>query len=43
VPAANNLAYILISRGKDLDEDLALTTRAKEIMPDDPNVIDTLG
>jgi tetratricopeptide (TPR) repeat protein len=42
-PAANNLAYILISGKKEFDEALALATRAKEILPEDPNVMDTLG
>ena len=42
-PAANNLAYNLVDQGKDIDEALQLARLAKEKLPDDPNVMDTLG
>jgi Tfp pilus assembly protein PilF len=43
VPAANNLAYLLAERGEDLNEALELARLAKEKMPNDPGVMDTLG
>ena len=42
-PAANNLAYLLSSQNRNIDEALALAKKAKEKLPDDPNVADTLG
>ena len=42
-PAANNLAYLLVSQGKNIDEALDLARKAKERLSDDPNVMDTLG
>jgi tetratricopeptide (TPR) repeat protein len=42
-PAANNLAYLLITQDKNIDEALVLAQKAKEKLPDDPNVADTLG
>jgi tetratricopeptide (TPR) repeat protein len=42
-PAANNLAYLLAERGGNLNKALSLAQRAKEMQPDDPNVMDTLG
>ena len=42
-PAANNLAYILVRQGGDLDEALRLATIALEKMPDDALVLDTVG
>lgn len=39
----NNLAYIKAEEGADLDQALALAQRAKQKMPQDPNVADTLG
>jgi tetratricopeptide (TPR) repeat protein len=42
-PAANNLAYILANRNENLDEALVFARKAKEILPDDANVMDTLG
>jgi tetratricopeptide (TPR) repeat protein len=42
-PAANNLAYILAEKNRDLDEALVFARKAKEFLPDDPNVMDTLG
>ena len=42
-PAANNLAWNLASRQVRIDEALALAQTAKEKMPSDPGVMDTLG
>ncbi|MBW1867106.1 MAG: tetratricopeptide repeat protein, partial [Deltaproteobacteria bacterium] len=42
-PAANNLSYLLANQDKELDEALALAQIAKEKLPDDPGVMDTLG
>jgi Tfp pilus assembly protein PilF len=42
-PAANNLAYIYAERGGNIDEALNLAQKAKEQVPDDPHVSDTLG
>ncbi len=42
-PAANNLAYLLSSREDDIDEALKYAQVAKEKLPDDPSVMDTLG
>jgi len=42
-PAANNLAYILATRPENVDEALAFARTAKEQLPDDPRVMDTLG
>ena len=42
-PAANNLAYLLTIRDKAIDEALGLARKAKEKLPEDPNVMDTLG
>ena len=42
-PAANNLAYILADTDKNLNEALMLAQTARERMPEDPNVMDTLG
>lgn len=41
--AKNNLAYLLAESGSDLDRALELAQRAKEELPDDGNVADTLG
>jgi Flp pilus assembly protein TadD len=41
--AANNLAWIYSEHGGDKDKALQLAQTAKEIMPDDPRVSDTLG
>jgi tetratricopeptide (TPR) repeat protein len=44
VSAANNLAWLLASkRGGDLGEALMLAMTAKQALPDDPSVADTLG
>ena len=42
-PAANNLAYIYAEKGGNIDEALNLAQKAKEQVPDDPHVSDTLG
>jgi tetratricopeptide (TPR) repeat protein len=42
-PAANNLAYLLLTQDKNIDEALGLAQQAKEKLPYDPNVMDTLG
>jgi tetratricopeptide (TPR) repeat protein len=42
-PAANNLAYHYLERGGNVDEALGLAQTAKEQVPDDPNISDTLG
>jgi tetratricopeptide (TPR) repeat protein len=42
-PAANNLAYLLVSQKKNIDEALTLAQKAKEKLSNDPNVMDTLG
>jgi tetratricopeptide (TPR) repeat protein len=42
-PAANNLAYLLASEDENIDEALRLAQMAKEKLPDDPSVMDTLG
>jgi Flp pilus assembly protein TadD len=42
-PAANNLAWMLLQNNEDPDRALDLAKRAKEQLPDDPYVADTLG
>ncbi|MFC1823267.1 tetratricopeptide repeat protein [Thermodesulfobacteriota bacterium] len=42
-PAANNLAFILAAEGVELDEALKLALLARNKMPKDANVMDTLG
>jgi Tfp pilus assembly protein PilF len=42
-PAANNLAYILAENGGNVDIALNLAQKAKEQVPDDPHISDTLG
>jgi Flp pilus assembly protein TadD len=41
--AANNLAFIYAEQGTNLDVALQLATSAKQRLPDDPNVDDTIG
>ena len=41
--AANNLAWVLAAHGGDKDKALALAQTAKELVPEDPQVSDTLG
>jgi tetratricopeptide (TPR) repeat protein len=43
VPAANNLAYIYAEQGGNIDIALNLAQKAREKMPQDANVADTLG
>ena len=42
-PAANNLAYHLVRRTDKADEALSWARVAKEVMPEDPAIMDTLG
>jgi tetratricopeptide (TPR) repeat protein len=42
-PAANNLAYLYMEQGGNIDEALALAQTAKQQFPDDPHISDTLG
>jgi tetratricopeptide (TPR) repeat protein len=42
-PAANNLAYILVEQDKDLNEALDFARIAREKLPNEPYVIDTMG
>jgi tetratricopeptide (TPR) repeat protein len=42
-PAANNLAYILAKQDKNLNEALDFARTAREKLPYDPYVIDTMG
>jgi len=41
--ALNNLAYMLAETGADLDQALTMAQRAKQKLPQDSNVADTLG
>lgn len=41
--ALNNLAYILAEEGRDLDQALTYAQRAKQRLPQNPDVADTLG
>ncbi len=41
--AANNLAFIYAEQGTNLDVALQLATSAKQRLPEDPNVDDTIG
>jgi tetratricopeptide (TPR) repeat protein len=43
VPAANNLAWNLAERGRNIDEALGFAQIAKEQMPKNAAVMDTLG
>jgi tetratricopeptide (TPR) repeat protein len=42
-PAANNLAWLLVENGGDIDRALSLAQTAKRLRPDDPSISDTLG
>ena len=42
-PAANNLAYLYAEQGGNIDVALNLAQKAKEQVPDDPHISDTLG
>ena len=39
----NNLAYLIAESGGDLDRALKLAQEAKEMMPENPSIADTLG
>lgn len=41
--AANNLAYMYADQGTNLDEALQLATSAKQRLPNDPGIDDTIG
>ncbi len=41
--SANNLAWIYARQGRELDRALALAMHARELAPEDPAVLDTLG
>lgn len=43
VLALNNMAYLLAEKGQDLDQALAYAERAKQKLPSNPDVADTLG
>jgi Flp pilus assembly protein TadD len=42
-PAANNLAWIYSEQGKNIDVALSLAQKAREKLPEDPAIADTLG
>ncbi len=42
-PAANNLAWYLINRTDKVDEALSWARVAREVLPEDPAIMDTLG
>jgi Tfp pilus assembly protein PilF len=42
-PAANNLAWLMLEQGGDVDKAVALAQIAHEQFPQDPSVADTLG
>ncbi|MCI0567375.1 MAG: tetratricopeptide repeat protein, partial [Acidobacteria bacterium] len=42
-PAANNLAWIYAEQGGDVDAALSLARNAREQLPQDPSIADTLG
>jgi tetratricopeptide (TPR) repeat protein len=42
-PAANNLAYLMVQRGEDLDSALSLAQLARQKMPDSASAADTLA
>ncbi len=42
-PAANNLAWLYAEQGGNIDTALGLAQTAREQLPQDPNVADTLG
>jgi tetratricopeptide (TPR) repeat protein len=41
--AANNLAWILAQQNRELDRALQLASKARELQPDNPAILDTLG
>jgi tetratricopeptide (TPR) repeat protein len=42
-PAANNLAWMLMERGENMDQALSYAQTAREQSSDDPHIADTLG
>src|SRR5258708_25872257 len=42
-PASNNLAYVLLQTGGNVDIALSLAQTGRRGMPDSPNAADTLG
>ena len=42
-PALNNLAYLMVDRGENLDVALGYAERAREQAPNEPTIADTLG
>jgi tetratricopeptide (TPR) repeat protein len=42
-PAANNLAWLLVERGGNTDRALSYAEKAREVLPRDPHIADTLG
>ncbi len=42
-PAANNLAYLMLQNGENIDEALSLAQIARQKMPDSPSAADTLA
>ncbi len=42
-PAANNLAWLMVEQGGNLDVALSHAQTAREQQPDDPHIADTLG
>jgi cellulose synthase operon protein C len=42
-PAANNLAYLMVQNGEDINSALALAQIARQKMPDSPSAADTLA
>lgn len=42
-PAANNLAYLIMRQGGNIDVALSYARIAREELPNDPNVADTIG
>jgi tetratricopeptide (TPR) repeat protein len=42
-PAANNLAYLYLEPGGNVDEALNLAQEAKRQFPEDPHISDTIG
>ena len=41
--AANNLAWILAQQNRELDRAISLANKARELQPDNPAVLDTVG
>ena len=41
--AANNLAWLYAESGQQLDRAWSLAEKARTLMPDDPNIMDTLA